>query len=254
MTLRIDSLSLRFGGVKAVDEVSFEVKEGEIVALIGPNGAGKTSLINCIAGFYTPDGGSVEWRGNRITGSPPHDILRLGIGRTFQNVALLRDLKVFDVVKLGSGRSGTIHPLFSLMGLPSARRFERARENELGEQVLRPLGLMEHADQPIQTLSYGMRKVVDLARAMASSPSMLLLDEPVAGMSSTEARAMAEVIRWVRRERRCGVLMVEHKMDTVMGISDRIVVMAAGCKIFEGSPAEVQVHPEVRRIYLGNVR
>ena len=248
MALEVRDLTISFGGVTAVNGMALDIAAGEIVGLIGPNGAGKTTFINCVAGAYRPARGKVLWNGRELRGLPPHAIIRHGVARTFQNVASLHDLTVLDIVKLGAGAHGA-----GGWGrrLASALRGERALERELLDRVLEPLRLAEIARQPIQTLSYGLRKAVDLARALASRPDLLLLDEPVAGLTSQEGQAMAAVIRALRDRSGCSVLMVEHKMDVVMSTCDRIVVMAAGARIFEGTGAEVQADPEVRRVYLG---
>ena len=246
MALTVRDVTIRFGGVVAVNAMALDVAPGEIVGLIGPNGAGKTTFVNCIAGTYRPDSGTVLWQGRELLGLSPHALLRLGVARTFQNVASLHDLTVLDMAKLGAGtRQG---------GDEAARSFfgsERALEQELTETLLRPLHLADFASNPIQTLSYGRRKAVDLARALAAHPQLLLLDESVAGLTAHEGIAMAAVIRDVRDRYGCAVVMVEHKMDVVMSTCDRIVVMAAGAKIFEGGSAEVQSDAEVRRVYLG---
>jgi branched-chain amino acid transport system ATP-binding protein len=248
LALRVTDLTIGFGGVVAVNAMALAVEPGEIVGLIGPNGAGKTTFINCVAGAYRPSRGSVSWNGRELRGLPPHAVIRHGVARTFQNVASLHGLTVLDIVKLGAGahrEHGAGARVASLF------RSEAALEAELQETVLAPLRLSEVAHQPIQTLSYGLRKAVDLARALASRPELLLLDEPVAGLTAQEGQAMAAVIRGVRDRQRCAVLMVEHKMDVVMSTCDRITVMAAGAKIFEGNAAEVQADPQVRRVYLG---
>ena len=233
MTLAVRDVSVRFGGVVAVDAMHLQAAAGEIVGLIGPNGAGKTTLINCISGNCRPQSGSVVWQGAEILGLSPAALLRRGVARTFQSVAALHDLTVMDMIALGAG---------------VARRPVPA---DAAETLLRPLRLADVAQQPMQTLSYGQRKAVDLARALAGRPSLLLLDEPVAGLTAAEARAMAGVIRDVRDLFGCTVIMVEHKLEIVMSTCDRIVVMAAGAHIFDGSPAAAQSDPEVRRVYLG---
>ncbi|GAC1340452.1 MAG: ABC transporter ATP-binding protein [Bradyrhizobium sp.] len=248
MALTARDVTIRFGGVVAVNQMALEVMPGEILGLIGPNGAGKTTFINCLSGTYRPNSGSASWQGDELIGLSPSALLRKGIARTFQNVASLHDLTVLDIVKLGAG-------------VRRDRRFgghlldffhsDAALEAQLRESILAPLELTDVADKPIQTLSYGRRKAVDLARALAGEPKLLLLDEPVAGLTSHEGMAMAAVVREVRDRHGCAVIMVEHKMDVVMSTCDRIVVMAAGSKIFEGLPAEVQADAEVRRVYLG---
>jgi branched-chain amino acid transport system ATP-binding protein len=238
--LSASDVTIRFGGVVAVSQMAIEVRPGEIVGLIGPNGAGKTTFINCVCGSYRPATGSVRWQDKELLGLSPNMLLRMGISRTFQNVASLHDLTVMDLVKLGAGLSRQRGS-----GAP------RALEKELTETLLTPLGLESYAHQAIQTLPYGRRKATDLARALAANPKLLLLDEPVAGLTTQEATAMAGVIRRVREKLGCAVMMVEHKMDVVLNTCDRIVVMAAGSKIFEGSGIEVQSDAEVRRVYLG---
>jgi branched-chain amino acid transport system ATP-binding protein len=228
--------------------MAIEVQPGEIVGLIGPNGAGKTTFINCICGSYLPSGGSVRWKDKELVGLAPSVLLRQGISRTFQNVASLHDLTVMDLVKLGAGASRQRPDRVGIRGWFGA---SKALEAELTETLLHPLGLDSYAHQPIQTLPYGRRKAADLARALAANPELLLLDEPVAGLTTQEAMAMAGVIRGVRERLGCAVMMVEHKMDVVMSTCDRIVVMATGRNIFEGSGAEVQSDAEVRRVYLG---
>ena len=248
MALEVRDLTISFGGVTAVNGMALDIAAGEIVGLIGPNGAGKTTFINCVAGAYRPARGTVRWKDRELRGLPPHAVIRHGVARTFQNVASLHDLTVLDIVKLGAGA----HAQHGLgRRLVAALRSERALERELLDDVLVPLHLADIAQQPIQTLSYGLRKAVDLARALASRPELLLLDEPVAGLTSQEGLVMAGVIRELRDRRGCTVLMVEHKMDVVMSTCDRIAVMAAGAKIFQGNAAEVQADPEVRRVYLG---
>ena len=239
MSLLARDVGIRFGGLVALAGVSLEVRPGEIVGLIGPNGAGKTTLINCVSGASRPGGGEISWNGAPLVGLPPHRILGLGVARTFQNVASLHDLTVLDFVKLGDAMR------------PRAARKGGRRDERLIETVLRPLRLSDYAHTPIQTLSYGLRKAVDLARALAAEPSLLLLDEPVAGLTRHEAEGMAEEVRRTRQRLGCAILMVEHKMDVVNATCDRIVVMAAGAKIFEGSPEATQADPQVRRVYLG---
>ena len=237
MALVASDVTIRFGGVVAVSGMALDARPGEILGLIGPNGAGKTSFINGLSGTYRPQAGRALWQGQDLLGLSPNALLRRGVARTFQNVVSLHGLSVLDLVKLGASLGG--------------RRRGRATGEELTETLLRPLHLAALSNAPVETLPYGHRKSVDLARALAAKPELLLLDEPVAGLTAQEATAMAEVIRDVRQRLGCTVVMVEHKMDVVMSTCDRIVVMAAGTRIFEGSPAEVQSDAEVRRVYLG---
>ena len=248
MALVARNVSISFGGVLAVDSMDLDVAPGEIVGLIGPNGAGKTTFINCVSGTYRPNSGSAIWNGIDLIGLPPHVQLRLGVARTFQNVASLHDLTMLDIIKLGAAMRGDVTRYARFAAL---FRSEKSLEEELIETLLRPLKLADLAHKPIQTLSYGHRKGVDLARALASKPELLLPDEPVAGMTTQEGMTMAALIREVRDRFDCAVIMVEHKMDVVNSTCDRITVMASGAKIFSGSPDEIQRHPEVRRVYLG---
>lgn len=248
MALTAEGVTIHFGGVVAVDAMGINVALGEIVGLIGPNGAGKTTFINCIAGTYRPNAGTILWAGEQLVGLAPHALIRRGVARTFQNVTSLHDLTVMDLVKLGANMRDDLSAGDRFLNL---FRSEKVLEEELSETLLVPLRLADVADKPIQTLSYGQRKAVDLARALASRPKLLLLDEPVAGLTSQEGMAMAAVIRGVRDRYGCAVLMVEHRMDVVLDTCERIAVMAAGAKIFEGSGTEIQSHPEVRRVYLG---
>jgi branched-chain amino acid transport system ATP-binding protein len=247
MCLAARDVSIPFGGILAVDRMSIDVAPGQIIGLIGPNGAGKTTFINCISGAHRPACGSIFWCGDELIGLPPHQVIARGVVRTFQNVASLHDLTVLDLVKLGA----------SMARRGAASRWkavslsDRAGEDELIAEILMPLGLADIAHKPLQTLPYGLRKAVDLARALAARPQLLLLDEPVAGLTTQEGMAMGQVIRDVRARLRCAVLMVEHKMDVVNATCDHIVVMASGAKIFEGSPEEVQTDADVRRVYLG---
>lgn len=248
MSLVVRNLSIRFGGVAAVSEMDLDVRPGEIIGLIGPNGAGKTTFINCIAGVNRPDMGEASWKGKPILGLTPAALLRLGVARTFQSVVSLHDLTVLDVVKLGAAAHAKHKGGFAAQFFGS----DKARDDELCETLLAPLNLADVATSQIQTLSYGQRKSVDLARALACEPELLYLDEPVAGLTLQEGLNMGAVIRAVRDRFGCSVVMVEHKMDVVMATCERITVMAHGSRIFEGTPAETQRDPEVRRVYLGD--
>ena len=248
MTLAVRNLTIRFGGVAAVTGMDLDVGPGEILGLIGPNGAGKTTFINCIAGVNKPNAGEASWKGKPILGLTPAALLRLGVARTFQSVVSLHDLTVLDVVKLGAAAHAQHKSGFFTQFFCS----ERAQDDALCETLLQPLNLADVARSQIQTLSYGQRKSVDLARALASEPELLYLDEPVAGLTLQEGLNMGAVIRSVRDRFGCSVIMVEHKMDVVMATCERITVMAHGSRIFEGTPAETQRDPEVRRVYLGD--
>lgn len=245
-TLEVMGLTVRFGGLLALDDVSLRVDPGEIVAIIGPNGAGKTTLFNAICGFLRPQSGRITYRGEPLLGTAPHRLARLGIARTLQGLGLWPGLTVLENVVTGS----TIHPGFlsSLLALPGADRIE----GELADQardVLNLLGIGNLAARYPLTLPYGAQKRVIIARALMARPSLLLLDEPVSGLSSQEIRELAALIKELRT--RMSVAVVEHHLDFVMAIADRVTVLNLGRVIATGSPAEIQRNPEVATAYLG---
>ncbi|MGB3071381.1 MAG: ABC transporter ATP-binding protein [Ottowia sp.] len=249
--LEVKELSLRFGGIRALNEVSFSVESGSITALIGPNGAGKTSLFNCISGFYKPFSGSVWFRSKPITALPPPARARIGLARTFQNIALFRGMSVLDNIKLG--RHAHMHSglLDGLFYWGRARREEESLTHEIDQKIIDVLELGAVRDQPVATLAYGMRKRVELARALAMRPALLLLDEPVAGMNREETEDIARLILRVRDEWQVSVLMVEHDMGMVMDISDHVAVLNFGRLIAQDHPDSIQRNPEVITAYLG---
>jgi len=248
--LELQGISISFGGVQAVADASFAVRDGETLGLIGPNGAGKTTLINIIAGCIIPTAGSVVWNGENVTGRSPHRLLRSGVARTFQNVATIHGLSVRDLVRLGASlplSEGSWRSVLSaIRGAPPRDEFARRCDD-----LLDSLGLSVLADKQFQELPYGMRKVADLARAVAGRPHLLLLDEPVAGLTPFEAQMMADVIMKIRDATGCTIIVVEHKLDFIQSLCDRIVVMAAGGIVFEGSHAAMRSDADVRRVYLG---
>jgi len=245
--LAITDLSIAFAGLRALEGVSFSVREGEILGLIGPNGAGKSTLLNCVSRVHTPTRGGIRYGGENLLAHAIHELPALGIRRTFQNLELFKDATVRENVILGGAFRHRAPLMAELFGV-AQRREEAAAQR--ADELLGRLALSEHADTPVTALPYGVQKTVELARALASEPKLLLLDEPAAGMNPEESRRVGETIRRLR-DKGITIVLVEHDMRLVMAICDRIVVLDHGEKIAEGAPGDVRRDRAVIAAYLG---
>ncbi len=251
--LAVRDVVVRFGGIVALDGISFDLPAGRILGLIGPNGAGKTTLFNCLSRLYTPASGDIRFEGASILDRPPHRIAEIGIGRTFQNLALFRGMTVLDNVLVG-GHTRTKSDFFSdALGLPGVRRQDRDLARTAAE-IIDYLGLSDVAQRPVMGLPFGTQKRVELARALVMRPKLLLLDEPAGGLNHEEVADLGRMIRQIRDDHGITVLLVEHHMGLVMSVSDIVVALNFGRKICEGSPSAVQQDEAVIAAYLGTAK
>jgi branched-chain amino acid transport system ATP-binding protein len=248
--LKVDGISLAFGGVKALTDISFDVREHEIRAIIGPNGAGKSSMLNCINGVYSPQQGSITLRGQTFSAMTPHRAATMGIARTFQSLALFKGMSVLDNIMSGRNLRMNTNLLLQALRIGPAEREELAHRAFV-EKIIDFLEIQAYRKTPVGRLPYGLQKRVDLGRALAMEPTLLLLDEPMAGMNTEEKQDMCRFILDVNDEFGTTIVLIEHDMGVVMDISDRVVVLDYGKKIGDGTPDAVRASPEVISAYLG---
>ncbi len=248
--LEVNNISLNFGGVKALTDISFNVREHEVRAIIGPNGAGKSSMLNCINGVYTPQQGSITFRGQTFSNMNSRQVAEMGFARTFQNLALFKGMSVLDNIMTGRNLRMKTNLFQQAIRWGAAER-EETEQREFVEKIIDFLEIQAHRKTPVGRLPYGLQKRVDLGRALAMEPQVLLLDEPMAGMNVEEKQDMSRFILDVNDEYGTTIVLIEHDMSVVMDISDRIVVLDYGKKIGDGTPSEVRTNPDVISAYLG---
>lgn len=249
--LKTEGLGIQFGGLKAVDEFNFEIDKGQLYGLIGPNGAGKTTVFNLLTGVYKPTSGQILFNGKSILKLNPTQITKAGVARTFQNIRLFKNMTVIDNVKVGLHNSQNYSLLAPILKLPSFYTSEQAIE-EMAHSLLKVFDLDQFADSKAKNLPYGKQRKLEIARALATSPQLLLLDEPAAGMNPTETAELMETIKIVRDKFSVAILLIEHDMKLVMGICEKIAVLNFGTVIAFGKPEEIQSNPDVIAAYLGH--
>ena len=249
-TLEVKDLTIRFGGLTAVENFNIKIDENELVGLIGPNGAGKTTIFNILTGVYLPTEGTVKLNGKNTVGKKPSKIVKLGSSRTFQNIRLFKDMTVLDNIKVAYHNQMT-YGLFSSITKNARYRKEEAESNSVAIELLKVFGLEGYYNELAKNLPYGKQRKLEIARALATNPKLLLLDEPAAGMNPQETEELMDTIKFVKDEFKVSILLIEHDMKLVMGICERIVVIDYGKIIAKGSPEEIRKNPNVIKAYLG---